>query len=501
MNNEKKYVIVNVDDIEANRYAMTKILQRAGFESIEADSGYSALELINKYLPDCVVLDINLPDINGFEVCKKIRENPKTASIPVIHVSSTYVKIEDRETAYEGGADAYFVHPVDPREFILAIKSLIRIRETERKLRESEERFRRLAENAQDIIYRYELSPKPGFSYVSPIATTITGYTPEEHYANPHLGFEIVHPEDRQILQGVMEQKHFFEHVVLRWIKKDGTIIWTEQRNVPIYNENGELIAIEGIARDITLRKQYEEEILKLNAELERRVEERTAQLQEVNKELESFAYSVSHDLRAPLTSIAGYARLLQEELADKANTNIASYIIAINESVKRMQKLIEDLLSFSRMARTDIHHTQVDFARMVDAIIQEVTLAQRSTAQFKVSELPVIEGDEAMLRIAFTNLISNAVKFSSKNPNPIVEIGSYKENSKTIIYVKDNGVGFDPALSEKLFNVFQRLHSEKDFPGTGIGLALVRRVISRHGGRVWAQSEPGKGATFFVEL
>lgn len=204
MRNEKKYVVINVDDIEANRYAMTKILQRAGFEAIEADSGYAALELINKYKPDCVVLDINLPDINGFEVCKKIRENPTTASIPVIHVSATYVKIEDRETAYEGGADAYFVHPVDPREFILAIKSLIRMRETERKLRESEERFRRLAENAQDIIYRYELTPKPGFTYVSPAATTITGYTPEEHYANPNLGFEIVHPEDRHILQSVM---------------------------------------------------------------------------------------------------------------------------------------------------------------------------------------------------------------------------------------------------------------------------------------------------------
>ncbi len=501
MNDERKYVIVNVDDIEANRYAMTKILQRAGFESIEADSGYAALELIHKYMPDCVVLDIHLPDINGFEVCKKIRENPKTASIPVIHVSATYVKIEDKETAYQGGADAYFVHPVDPREFVLAIKSLIRIRETERKLRESEERFRRLAENAQDFIYRYELLPAPGFSYVSPAATTITGYTPEEHYANPNLGFEIIHPEDRHILREVMEKQYFFEPVVLRWIKKDGTVIWTEQRNVPVYNEKGDLVAIEGIARDITLRKQYEEQIEKLNAELERRVQERTAQLQELNKELESFAYTVSHDLRAPLTTIAGYAKLLHEEIGSKADTNIQSYINAINDSVKRMQKLIEDLLSFSRMARTELQYTQVDFSEMMKAIIQEVSIAHKSNAQFKVGKLPVMKGDGAMLRIAFTNLISNAVKFSSKNPQPVVEIDSYQENGKTIIYVKDNGVGFDPQLSDKLFNVFQRLHSEKDFPGTGIGLALVRRIISRHGGRVWAKSEPDRGATFFVEL
>lgn len=367
--------------------------------------------------------------------------------------------------------------------------------------REFFKNLERLAENAQDLIYRYELLPQPHFSYVSPAATTITGYTPQKHYDNPNLGFEIVHPEDRHILQEVMEKRHFFEPVVLRWIKKDGTILWTEQRNVPVYDDNGQLIAIEGIARDITLRKQYEEEILRLNADLEQRVKERTAQLEELNKELESFAYSVSHDLRAPLTNIAGFARLLQEELAGKIEKNIESYITAINDSVKRMQKLIEDLLSFSRMTRTELHHTQVDFTKMIQAIIHEVTIVQKSTANFEVGNLPVMTGDEAMLRIAFTDLISNAVKFSSKVQQPQIEIGSYENNGKTVIYVKDNGVGFDPKLSDKLFNVFQRLHAEKDFPGTGIGLALVRRIVSRHGGRVWAQSEPGKGATFFVEL
>lgn len=367
--------------------------------------------------------------------------------------------------------------------------------------REFFKNLERLAENAQDLIYRYELLPQPHFSYVSPAATTITGYTPQDHYDNPNLGFEIVHPEDRHILQEVMEKQHFFEPVILRWIKKDGTIIWTEQRNVPVYNEAGELIAIEGIARDITYRKHYEEEILKLNAELERRVEERTAQLQAVNQELESFAYSVSHDLRAPLTSIAGFTKLLETELSGRSDKTIETYIVAIIDSVKRMEKLIEDLLSFSRMARTDIHHTQVDVTKMVHAVIQEISVLQKSKAEFKIGTLPMIEGDEAMLRIAFTNLISNAVKFSSKVQQPQVEIGSYENNGKTVIYVKDNGVGFDPKLSEKLFNVFQRLHSEKDFPGTGIGLALVRRIVSRHGGRVWAQSEPGKGATFFVEL
>ncbi|MEJ5362383.1 MAG: response regulator [Spirochaetota bacterium] len=376
----KKYLMLVVDDIEVNRYAIIKILQRAGFDTIEADTGYKALEMAKKYNPDCIVLDVNLPDINGFEVCKEIKGDKKTTHIPVVHVSATYIGIDYKETAFEGGADAYFVHPVDPREFILAIKNLLRIRETENALRESEERFRRIAENAQDLIYRYELVPEPRFTYVNPAATTITGYTPEDHYANPNLGFEIVHPDDRHILQELLEKKHFTEPVVLRWVKKDGTIIWTEQRNVPVYNESGDLIAIEGIARDVTLYKRYEEEILKLNAELEKKVQERTAQLQETNKELESFAYTVSHDLRAPLTTISGFLNLLQQELLGKIDQNIEKYIVAIIDSVKKMNKLIEDLLSFSRMARTELHYTKVNFAEMVHAIIQEVTLVYNNT-------------------------------------------------------------------------------------------------------------------------
>ncbi len=380
-------------------------------------------------------------------------------------------------------------------------QEITQMQQIAQKLKESEERFRRIAENAQDLIYRYELVPQPRFTYVNPAATTITGYTPQDHYANPDLGFKIVHPDDRHILQELLEKKHFNEPVVLRWVKKDGTLVWTEQCNVPVYNEKGELVAIEGVARDITLRKQYEEEILKINAELEKKVQERTAQLQEINKELESFAYTVSHDLRAPLTAIAGFVTLLKQELSGNIDTNSESYITAITDSVKKMNKLIEDLLSFSRMSRSSMNYTRVDFAKMIEAIIQEITLMQNIHTQFKIGTLPVIEGDEAMLRIAFTNLISNAVKFSSKKEKPVVEIDSCKQNEKTVIYVKDNGVGFDPSLYDKLFKVFQRLHSEKDFPGTGIGLALVRRIILRHGGRVWAKSNPGEGATFYVEL
>lgn len=231
------------------------------------------------------------------------------------------------------------------------------------------------------------------------------------------------------------------------------------------------------------------------------RVYQRTAQLKELNKELEGFAYTVSHDLRAPLTSIAGFSLLLQNELSGKVEQNIESYINIIIDSFKKMEKLIEDLLSFSKMARTNLNYTTVNFTNMIQAIVQEVKLAYKTKDHFTIGSLPALKGDEAMLRIAFTNLISNAVKFSSKNSNPVVDVGSFQQNDKWVIYIKDNGVRFDPSMEDKLFTVFQRLHSEKDFPGTGIGLAIVKRIVMRHEGRVWAQSEPGKGATFFVEI
>jgi signal transduction histidine kinase len=227
-----------------------------------------------------------------------------------------------------------------------------------------------------------------------------------------------------------------------------------------------------------------------------------TAELQAVNKELEAFSYSVSHDLRAPLRHIGGYAGMLETHLGGAVDAQGKRFLHTIKESARRLGLLIDDLLVFSRMARIEMHRKQVDLESLVRETIAglQPELAGRHVV-WKNHNLPVVEGDLAMLRQVVVNLLSNAVKYSRPRDPAIIEIGCREEGGEIIIHVRDNGVGFDPAYAPKLFGVFQRLHKPDEFEGTGIGLANVRRIVTRHGGRTWAEGEDGQGATFYFSL
>jgi PAS domain S-box-containing protein len=253
---------------------------------------------------------------------------------------------------------------------------------------------------------------------------------------------------------------------------------------------------------DIIERKRADENLKRLNAQLETRVARRTAELERANKELESFSYSVSHDLRAPLRHITGFLEMLKRETGDTAGDRVKHYIEVIMDSSKRMGLLIDDLLSFSRMRRTSLSRQIINMEDLVSDILNEFS---EEINRYKISisrkELPQVQGDTAMLRVVLVNLISNAIKFSAKSPDPVIEIGSDLINGETVFYVRDNGVGFDMKYAGKLFGVFQRLHNERDFEGTGIGLAIVKNIIERHNGRIWAESEPGKETCFYFIL
>jgi signal transduction histidine kinase len=249
--------------------------------------------------------------------------------------------------------------------------------------------------------------------------------------------------------------------------------------------------------------KLAEDEIRKFNQELEKRIQERTIELEVANKELEAFSYSVSHDLRAPLRSISGFVGLLSENLGTKLDPQSQQYIQIINKSIKRMNMLIDDLLSFSRMSRSEMSKTEVDLEALVKDVVQEIEIGVKGRSiNWFINDLPVVTGDYAMLRVVLFNLLSNAVKFTATRASAEIEVG-YQFNTKeeTIIFVKDNGVGFDNKYASKLFGVFQRLHRSDEFEGTGIGLANVRQIISRHGGRSWAEGQPEHGATFYFSL
>jgi PAS domain S-box-containing protein len=284
---------------------------------------------------------------------------------------------------------------------------------------------------------------------------------------------------------------------VRRHKKRDGSLIQVEvyARDVVLENRRARMV----LAVDVTAQKIAEEQVRKLNDELEKRVKERTAELEVANKELEAFSYSVSHDLRAPLRHIDAFSRMLAESAKDLPETP-RLYLKRIGDSVRRMNRLIEDLLALARVGRQELTFMPTELSAVVTPVIEELKheTVNRSI-EWRTSELPTVDCDPLLMRQVFRNLLDNSVKFTRQRENAVIEVGTVENQGKNIVYVRDNGVGFSMKYAEKLFGVFERLHRQEDFEGTGVGLAVVQRIVRRHGGRVWAEAEVNKGATFYL--
>jgi light-regulated signal transduction histidine kinase (bacteriophytochrome) len=254
--------------------------------------------------------------------------------------------------------------------------------------------------------------------------------------------------------------------------------------------------------------KSAEDDIRKLNDELERKVKERTSQLEfankeleVVNKELESFSYSVSHDLRAPIRAIHGYTTILAEDYIDSFDSEGLKIFQAITRNSKKMGELIDDLLAFSKLGRKQVSFAAIDMNALVKMVQDEITEDDENVPNYTIDVLPQAMGDKSLIKQVWINLISNAIKYSRHKPETSVEIGSHTDNGMIVYYVKDQGAGFDMQYYDKLFGVFQRLHSQEEFEGTGIGLAIVQKIVQRHSGLAWAESELDQGSTFYFSL
>jgi len=275
---------------------------------------------------------------------------------------------------------------------------------------------------------------------------------------------------------------------------KDGSVYWVDTTIVPFLDDKNKPYQYVAIRSDITQRKLAEEENMILNLELENRVKERT-------EELESFSYSVSHDLRAPLRAINGYARILEEDYLSNFDEEGVRLLGEVQNNARKMGILIDDLLSFSRLGKKEIRKSELDMNELITTILAETVFTDNPNVEFKINKLHSIQADRALITQVMTNLISNAIKYSSKSKNALVEISSEKKNGEVIFSVHDNGVGFEMEYVDKLFGVFQRLHSQDEFAGTGVGLAMSKRIILKHDGRIWAESRPEEGATFHFSL
>jgi PAS domain S-box-containing protein len=341
------------------------------------------------------------------------------------------------------------------------------------------------------------------FKRASPAVTDILGWTVEEFLATPYL--DQVHPDDRAATAREVEKQIATGQKVLqfenRYRHKDGTWRVLSWRSIP--QPDGMMYAT---ARDVTEQNRIAAEIRQLHADLQRRavqLECANQQLHSVNAELEAFSYSVSHDLRAPLRHIHGYVAMLAREGEAQLSEKGRRYLKTIGEAAREMGQLIDDLLSFSRMGRAEFRETLIELGPMVDQVRQELELAARDRhVEWKLHPLPTARGDPAMLKQVFTNLLDNAVKYTRQRDPAVIEIGcAGNENGRAILFVRDNGVGFDLNHADKLFGVFQRLHHADEFEGTGIGLANVQRILLRHGGRIWAEARVNAGATFYFTL
>jgi PAS domain S-box-containing protein len=375
---------------------------------------------------------------------------------------------------------------------------------TERK--QAEEQLKTLSLAIEQSASSMAILDKAGiFEYVNPKFLDVYGISREEVVGKQWQSFlspQSTFREKDQEITDTMTRRGMMWKGEITDRARSGETVWRAATIFPIRDAKGEIAHYAYIGEDITERKQAEEQIRKLNEELERRVAERTAQLEAANKELEAFTYSVSHDLRAPLRAIDGYTRILVEDYQPILDAEGKRVCNVVRNEANRLGKLIDNLLTFSRLSRADMQIAPIDMAGLAHSAFNEVVPPEsRERIDFHVTSLPPAIGDPLLIRQVWVNLLSNAVKFSARRERAKIEVGNRQAGDENIYYVRDNGAGFDMQYADKLFGVFQRLHSEKEFEGTGVGLAIVQRIIRRHGGRVWAEGTLDQGATFYFAL
>lgn len=613
MSKREKINILIVDDKVNNIYALEQMLTKPDRNFISATSGKDALKIVLNKDICLIILDVQMHEMDGFEVAQILKSNKRTKDIPIIFASAEKKEHQFMMKGFEEGAVDYLHKPLDKEITEAKVSVLLKLHLQKKELIEKNlalEKYALLINNSADIIciinpetLKFEevnnaVEPLLGYSTKEIKGTPLPYYLTEDYrqtiqkytretkekisfetqtyhknrifkwlhwnivnknnlwFANARDITEAKEIEEiKNYLAAVVKQSndaiylHNPEGKIISWnegaekiygfseaealymniwnivpehllqeahdvvnnilkgeqiqsletkrITKYGKIIDVLFSASVITDAHNNLKSVAITERDITKQKKSELEIKQLNTDLKKNV----AQLEVTNKELESFSYSVSHDLRAPLRAINGYSKIIQEEFNTQLDDELRRLLVIIQNNAKKMGVLIDDLLAFSKLGRKEIIKTSIDTNEMVKQIIEDMKGSMKHNAKLCVNNLPLAEGDYTLLYQVFVNLISNSIKYSSKKDTPQIEINSFEKEDAYIFYVRDNGSGFNMDYAHKLFGVFQRLHTDDEFEGTGVGLAIVQRVIVKHGGSVWAEGEIDKGATFYFSL
>lgn len=610
MEKKNKAVILIVDDKPANILALESLLATKDRIILNANSGKDALKITLNKNVDLIILDVQMPEMDGFEVAQILKLNKRTRDIPIIFASAEKKEHEFILKGFEEGAVDYLYKPLDPEICKAKVSVLLKLELQKKELMEKNLLLLNsslLINNSADIIgiidlatFKIEEVNKAfteilGYKYEDIKDTSLTFFLSNEDRVNvqklsksdkDQLFFETrIYCKDRSIkwlqwnvvskygkwfanarditeIKQVEKIRNYLTTVVKQ--SNDAIYIYDHEGKIISWNEgaekiygytekeaikmkiwniipdyiqpqtqemmdriisgekiqdietkrvtkHGKLIDVlfsasiisdsintdKSIAineRDITDQKMADNKIKELNNDLQNNI----VQLESANKEMESFSYSVSHDLRAPLRALIGFSNILEEDYGETFDDEAKRLVKNIQTNSQKMSVLIDELLSFSKLDRKQLEKREINMFSMVENIFDEI---KPDKTQVKINNLSISQGDYTLLNQVWVNLISNAIKYSSKKENPVVEIGETQTDKEITYYVKDNGAGFNMKYADKLFGVFQRLHSDSEFEGTGVGLAIVNRIINKHGGKVWAEAVVNEGATFYFSL
>jgi two-component system sensor histidine kinase/response regulator len=454
--------ILIAEDSQTQAEQLTHYLRARGYAVTVAINGKQALAAAIRNKPSMIITDVVMPEMDGYTLCKEIKSLPALKDVPVVLLTSLS-KPQDIVKGLECSADSFIRKPYDDKYLLSRVEYIL----TNVQLRKTE---------------RLQVGVQLQFGGQSHFITAEKQQILDLLISTYEGAVQI--NEELEIKQQELQQA------------KETLEVRVSERTTELAQTNVRL------QTELVERSRAEEQIKQLNEDLERRVVERTAQLADANDELEAFSYSVSHDLRAPLRHINGFAGTLIEEHRSQLVPEAQQLLKRIKEGTQKMARMIDDLLNLARLDRRSIALQMTSLSSLVENVIHDLepeTAARK--IEWRVGLLPSVNCDPGLIQQVFANLLSNAVKYTRRHAQAVIEVDQSTADGQLVLFVRDNGAGFNPKYSAKLFGTFQRLHSDHEFEGTGVGLATVQRIVRKHGGRIWAEAEINKGATFYFTL